>query len=138
MLNKLTMKLRLMLVIGPLTLMLAAIGALGLNALADAAAALQTVYADRTVALSQLSEVEQLMARARGDAMRPLTTDDAGVLATAAEKIEHKMDGITESYGTYMKTYMDPEEKALADALNTSVEKYLDDGLKPALVAVKA
>jgi methyl-accepting chemotaxis protein len=137
MFNKLTMKLRLMLVIGPLTLMLAAVGGLGLNALADAAAALQTVYADRTVALAQLSEVEQLMARARGDAMRPLTVDDADVLATAAEKIEHKIDGITESYGAYMKTYMDTDERALADALNTSLEKYLDQALKPSIAALK-
>jgi methyl-accepting chemotaxis protein len=138
MLNKLSMKLRLMLVIGPLTLMLGVIGGLGLNALAGAAASLQTVYADRTVALGQLAEVDQLLARSRGDAARPLTTDDKSELARSAEKIEKKQADIEEQMKAYLATYLTEEERVLATTFGDSLKKYVEQGLAPAAAASKA
>jgi len=138
MMNKLSMKLRLMLVIAPLTLVLAIVGALGLNALSGSNASLKTVYEDRTVALSQLAEIDQLMARARGDVARPLAMDEPRLMAESAAKIEQKLADIAEVHAAYMATYLTPEEKELAREFNRRMDLYLGQGLKSAVVALQA
>jgi len=88
MLNKLPIKYRLLLVLGPMTLMLALVGSLGLKGITRANASLKAVYEDRAVALSYLGEMDQLMARARGDAARPLAMNDSAMMDEAAAKLE--------------------------------------------------
>jgi methyl-accepting chemotaxis protein len=136
--KKLSMKLRLILVIAPLTLMLALVGALGLHALSDGNQTLSTVYQDRTVALSQLAQIDQLMARARGDASRPLAMDDSRLMAESAAKLEKKIDEITGIHKDYMGTYLTDEEKALTVAFNPLLQRYVAEGLKPAIAALQS
>ncbi|WP_162932238.1 methyl-accepting chemotaxis protein [Solimonas sp. K1W22B-7] len=132
------MKLRLILVVAPLTLMLAVVGVLGLHALSQGNDTLSTVYKDRTVALSQLAQIDQLMARARGDASRPLAMDDPRLMAESAAKLERKLEDIAGIHKDYLATYLTPEETALVQAFNPLLERYVGEGLKPAIAALQA
>ncbi|MGQ0587631.1 MAG: methyl-accepting chemotaxis protein [Gammaproteobacteria bacterium] len=138
MLNKLTMKARLMLVVAPLTLVLALIGALGLNGLNRANAALLEVYEDGIVDLSRLAEIDQLMARARGDASRPLFIEEDEILAESADKLTAKIEQIEELHAQFVGAGLSGEEKQLFDELSGLLNQYIDAGLRPTITALQS
>jgi len=137
MLAKLTMKMRLMLVVAPLTLVLVAVGALGLNGLNRSNASLFEVYQDGIVDFSHLATIDQLMARARGDASRPLFNEDDEVLAESAEKIGQKLAAIRQEHGLFNANGLSGEEKQVADEFAGHLDAYLRDGLEPAIMALR-
>lgn len=65
MLNNMTIKSRLMLVIGMLSFLLMSIGGLGLYGISQSNEGLKTVYEDRTIVLADLSQVLDQMQIAR-------------------------------------------------------------------------
>src|SRR5690242_16248252 len=98
MFSKLTMKMRLMLVVVPLILVLASLGLLGLTGLKSSNQALFNVYEDGMVDFSHIAMIDQLMARARGDASLPLFAEDDEAYAESIEKLTKKLAAIREEY----------------------------------------
>ena len=117
MFSKLTMKMRLMLVVVPLILVLASLGLLGLSGLKSSNQALFNVYEDGMVDFSHIAMIDQLMARARGDASRPLFDEEDESFAESADKLTQKMAAIRQEHHSKSKTTGDP----LAELRETSV-----------------
>ncbi len=136
--NNLLIATRLKLLIGVLCLLLIAVGGLGLRGMAGSNDALKSVYEDRTVALSYLSEVLRYNLRnqiavvsAAGD-VRP------GMAQKYAGEIRENAAALTKVWEAYYATYLTPEEKILADKFKEHRGAFLETVLKPVQASIAA
>ncbi|MFZ6734287.1 methyl-accepting chemotaxis protein [Undibacterium sp. Ji42W] len=119
-----------------LSLLVLAIGSAGYLSLNASNNSIKTVYDDRLVALGQLDAVIRLIMRNQVITAKAITDDpekaSAHIAAVEAGKAE-----ASKIWGEYMATYLTPEEKVLADQFATRRKQFLDEGLNPALAALK-
>ncbi|MGM9490569.1 methyl-accepting chemotaxis protein [Ideonella sp. YS5] len=137
--NTLKISTRLALLIGLFALLLAASGTLGLYAASRANDSLQTVYEDRTVCLAQLAEVERRMLSnqvALHDAA--LASASAEAVAAGVATVEDNIAAISKVWKDYTATYLTPREAELAKTFAQERGAFAEQGLRPALQALKA
>src|SRR5574340_1411237 len=145
MLANLSIKSRLVFVIGFLSTRLVGIGALGLTSLSSTNGALRAVYQDRMVALGQLARISMLV----NQNQITLSEVTAGQLSafpddvsTVDKKVENAGNTIKEIevlWKSYLaRPALTPEEKKLADAFDASRRYYGRSGMVPALAALHA
>lgn len=136
MFNKITIKSRLIFVIGFLCLLSIAIGLIGLLNLSASNASLKTVYEDRVVPLEQLGEISILMQQNQ-IAISSSLTDEPQKLDGVIVEVEKRIEAISDLWKTYMSTYLTPDEKTLAGKFVDSRTKFVGTGLKPAMEAIR-
>jgi methyl-accepting chemotaxis protein len=136
--NRMKISTRMMLLILGMSLLLILSGGMGLFSLSQSNAALRSVYEERTVPLGQLGAIESLLLRNRLAIAVALVTPTADVIADSAAKVEANMAAITKVWDAYIATHQSAEEEKLANAFAQNSKVYLDEGLKPALAALKA
>lgn len=128
--------------------MLTGFGLYGLSASKDS---LRTVYEDRTKPLGDLGKLASLMVENR--ALLRTALSEVSIVTTASKEVELVMDpeqatksadGIEQNIATitglwkgFMATYLTPEEKILADKFTESRGKYVNEGLKPAVITLR-
>ncbi|MDP2152847.1 MAG: methyl-accepting chemotaxis protein [Methylotenera sp.] len=123
---------------------------LGLYGLSISEGSLKTVYEDRMRPLGDLGEISKRMQENRTQLRTALSEVNINVegketslvmnleVATkSAEIIEHNIEIIGELWKGYMATYLTPEEKILADKFAESRGKFVNIGLKPAVIALR-
>jgi len=137
MLKNLTIKTRLVFVIGLLCLVSLAVGLVGLRNLGTTNDALKTVYNDRLIAVGQLSEVLSLVQENQNTLSKAASSQPEQVPA-AVEEVEKRIQTITAKWGEYMATYLTPDEKILAQKFADSRKKFVEQGLKPVMAAFRA
>ncbi|PKN48662.1 MAG: methyl-accepting chemotaxis protein, partial [Deltaproteobacteria bacterium HGW-Deltaproteobacteria-16] len=137
------------------------IGVMGLVSLERAEKSLNTVYEDRMKPVAvldkmaslmlenrtqlgmALSEVE-LVARENGQAEAVQSPAPPGLVLNpeqalkSADAIEQNIATIGGLLRIYMATYLTPEEKILVDKYTESRGRFVDEGLKPAVAALRA
>ncbi|RJG11512.1 methyl-accepting chemotaxis protein [Massilia cavernae] len=132
-----TLKARLGAALGFLSLLSVVIGLLGLYGMKKTNEGLETVYKDRTVALEQVSRVDRLLVLNRlalSEALRkPIDTS----IKVNSDLIDKNAAEITKTWGEFMATYLTPEEKRLADRFSTDRARMIDEGLRPAVAALR-
>ncbi|MET3131444.1 methyl-accepting chemotaxis protein [Oxalobacteraceae bacterium GrIS 1.11] len=132
---KTTLKTRLGVMIGLLSLLALAIGLLGLYGMGAANEGLRTVYEDRTVALDQLSRIDRLLLQ------NQLTMADAlnepGGAPARLGQVEQNLSTVDALWTQYMATYLTPEEQLLAHKFAADRTIMLKDGLLPMLQALR-
>jgi methyl-accepting chemotaxis protein len=136
MLKNLTIKSRLIFVIGFVTLLLLGIGIMGTISLGSVNASLKTVYEDRLIAIGQLDKVVRIIDRNQLDIAKVLTADPSQV-DNGMDAIEKKTEEANKVWNEYMKSYLTPEEKKLADEFAASRNKFLTEAMKPAIAAIR-
>ena len=136
MLNNLTIKLRLILVIGFLSLLAIALGVTGLIGMKKANDGLLTVYQDRTIPMGQLSEINAKVLHTRTAFVTSLAFPDQ--MSKQLEEVEQDISGAGKTWEAYMATYLTPEEKKLADQFIVDRDRFFSDGLKPAINLLRA
>jgi methyl-accepting chemotaxis protein-1 (serine sensor receptor) len=134
--NNLKMSTRLMALLGLLSLLLLAVGGMGLFGIAKSNEALQTVYDDRVVPLQQLAEINRLMQRNQLALANSVLYPDE--IDKNMAEIEANIAAITKLWDAYMATYLTPEEARLAKTFADARARYLAEGLQPALAALRA
>jgi len=115
MLNDMTIKSRLMLVIGLLSLLLIGVGSLGLYGTSQSNDGLKSVYEDRTVTAVQLGTILDIWYRVRRNAVDATTMNDPAI---AKAKGEEALGIIKEAEGIWAKytaTVLTTEEGRLSD-----------------------
>ena len=137
MLKNLTIKTRLAFVIGLLCLTSLAVGLVGLRNLGMTNDALKTVYNDRLVAMGQLGEVLTLIQQNQ-NTLSKAASSQPDQLAPVIDDVEQRIQSVTAKWGEYMATYLTPEEKVLAEKFADSRKKFVEEGLKPSLAALRA
>ena len=124
-------------VIGFLSLLLLGVGGLGLSNLYSANNAMLTLYEQRLIPLGQLDTVVRLLTRSQLEVTLGLT-GDPGEASKEMDRVGQDIARIGEVWDAYRTGLAGAEEIALADRFAASSKKFIEDGLKPGVVAIRA
>jgi methyl-accepting chemotaxis protein len=131
MLNKLTIKNCLILIVACSAVVSVSLSALGLIGMQKTNTGLRTVYLDRVVPTGQLAEIQRRQltnVRALANASF-FKSDISNTLAV----IDDNISQISRQWGIYMATNLTPEEEQLAKRFAADRARFVSEGLKPAL-----
>jgi len=136
MLNHLKISSRLMIVLSTLMVSMLAIGGLGLYAASQGNRSLHSVYDDRLMPVVQLDLIARKMLTNRlAIANAVIHPED---MQDYRADVEGNKDTIDKNWDAYMGTFMYDDEKALAEKFKEARGKFVEQGIKPALAAMKA
>jgi len=136
--NKLKISTRLSLLVGVLATLLLLVGALGLFGIGQSNDALASVYKDRTVPAAQLGEIRALAMTNRLHLNIALEDPAAADVQQRMATIDANSAEIAKAWAAYMATYLTDEERVLAATATKTRESYLNEGLKPAVAALRS
>lgn len=134
MFNNTSIKSRLIFVLVLLSGLLLAIGLMGLISLANANAALKTVYEDRLVAVSLLDQVIRSINRTQL-AITEGSNQEPARLPELASTVESELVLTGKAWNDYIATYLDPEEKILVAKFDLANKSLLDNGVNQVILA---
>ena len=140
MLKNLTIKFRLIFVVGFMSLMCISGAVVGLSTLYVANQGLYTNYEHRLVPIGKLDQILGLIYRNQISVAQALTADPASV-AGEMDKVDKRIEEINQLWDSFFASEVDsmvPEERALADQFIASRKKFVAEGLKPAVAALRA
>ena len=131
MLNNLTIKVRLILVVGLMSLLAITLGMLGLNGMKKANEGLLTVYTDRTIPVGQLAEIRSKLLSNRLAVANSLVFKED--IQKNIELVRQNILDINKIWDGYMAKKMTEEEKKLVDKFVTDRKRYLVEGVNPSI-----
>ncbi|MDH5205357.1 MAG: methyl-accepting chemotaxis protein, partial [Hylemonella sp.] len=135
--NKLNISTRLSILLGVGALLLLITGALGLNGISKTNDGLKTVYEDRTVPMGQIAEIRKRLLRNRlavsSCEINPIPEN----LQACIQEITENIKVINQTWDAYMATYLTPKEAKLAEKFGKDRERFVKEGLLPALDALR-
>jgi methyl-accepting chemotaxis protein len=138
MFKNMAIKSRLIFVIGLMSVLLVGIGMYGLYGMSKANEGLRTVYEDRTIALGQVTAIEAKLLRNRLAIAIAMVTPTPDIIKERTAQVEKNIEEIGKTWEAYMATTLTPDEKILADKFAEDRKKFVAEGLKPALAALRA
>jgi methyl-accepting chemotaxis protein-1 (serine sensor receptor) len=136
--NKLTISTRLTLLIGVMGLLLILIGGIGLYGLTKSDDALDNMYTGPVTKTSQISEIRYLTLRNRlviANAVIEQTPERTNQTIT---EVEANIEKVAKLWTAYMASPMPPEEAQMAKNYDDKRIRYVQEGLLPALTALRA
>jgi methyl-accepting chemotaxis protein-1 (serine sensor receptor) len=136
-LNRLSIKIRLLLVIALLGMELVIGAVVGLFSLDQANDELQSLYSDRLVRLGQLDQVVRRLNRNQFNAAEALTAD-AGDIAALLADIDRNKAVIAEQWKAYSSAAMAPAEREAASRFLQARTDFVERGLDPVAAALRA
>ncbi|MFZ6772382.1 methyl-accepting chemotaxis protein [Undibacterium sp. SXout7W] len=137
MLKNIAIRTRLIFVLSTLSALVFAISLAGFYSLSSSNASIKTVYDDRLVAMGQLDVVIRLILQNQLIAAKAVI-DAPEKTPQALEKIEANKVRANKVWDEYMATYLTEEEKVLADKFASQRKQFLEQGLNPAVEALRA
>jgi methyl-accepting chemotaxis protein len=129
MLNNLTIKTRLILVVSLMSLLAVTLGMLGLNGMKKANEGLLTVYTDRTIPVGQLSEMKTKIIENRRLILASLAYKEE--TSKNIESIKQNVLDISKLWDSYLTHKATVEEKKLIDKFLVDRKRYLAEGMNP-------
>ncbi len=136
--KNLTIRIRLSIVIGLLSLLMIAIGGMGLAGMSMTNDGLRTVYEDRTIPMDQLALIQKLLLTNRVRITASLINSTPEVILKSVEEVEQNNQEIGKTWNAYTNTYLTPEEKKLADKFAEDIKRLEVEGFKPVLSALRS
>ena len=137
MFKNLTIKTRLIVVLAFLVFELIVGFAIGILNLNKANGALELMYSDRLQALAQLDDVGRLVTLNQLNLSKAILPD-APDTGARMDLVEANARRITARWAEYTATDMLPQEKALAERFAAERKAFLEQGLQPAVAAIRA
>jgi methyl-accepting chemotaxis protein len=136
MFNPFTIKKSLIFIVAFSAVLAIFLGALGLIGIHKTNAGLRTVYLDRVVPASQLSDIQRRqMANIRALTNASFIDGDASeTIASIHENIQQ----ISREWDVYMATYLTSEEARFARQFAADRKRFVSEGLQPALEILKS
>ncbi|MGZ8258778.1 MAG: methyl-accepting chemotaxis protein [Methylotenera sp.] len=135
MFNNLTIKTRLLLIVAFSAVLAITLGMLGLVGMQKTNAGLRTVYLDRAVPLADLSEIKARQLDTRLKIAHFFVFPDEK--DRNLKIINDNTAVINNVWNEYMQTYLTDEEKMLADKFTIVRDRYLSEGVNPAIELIK-
>ncbi|WP_141397539.1 methyl-accepting chemotaxis protein, partial [Polaromonas sp. AER18D-145] len=129
---------RLIILIGILSALLIAIGSLGLFGISQSNDALKSVYENNTVPMGQIADIQSDLLENRLAIASSLVTPTPEVIKTQTAAIEANAANITKVWEAYMLTTLTTDEAKLAKKFAEDRAKFVQEGLRPAVVALRA
>ena len=137
MFKNLTIKTRLIAVLAFLVFELIVGFAIGILNLNKANGALEEMYSDRLLALADLDDVGRLLTLTQLDLVRATQPDAQNVGATM-DRVEANVKRVSARWAKYMETEMPAQERALAERFGAERKVFLEQGMEPAIAALRA
>ncbi|MDO9013140.1 MAG: methyl-accepting chemotaxis protein [Gallionella sp.] len=136
MMNNMKISSRLVVMMVSLLVLVMVVGGVGLYVSSQANKALKSVYDDRMIPIVQLEDIARMnllnrISIANGVIM-PERMDDY------IKELEANRAAIGVLWEAYMATYLTEEEKVLAANFHEARSRFVEEGLKPALAAMRA
>ena len=136
--NNFKISTRLVMLISILSALLIAIGSAGLVGISQSNDALKAVYEDRTVPIGQIADIQSDLLENRLAVASSLVTPTPEVIKVQTAAIEANIANIAKIWAVYMATTLTPEEAKLASKFAEDRAKFVQEGLLPAVVALRA
>ena len=136
--NNLKVSTRLIMLVGALSLLLVGIGGLGLYGISQSNEALRSVYEGSTVPTAKLGEIRSMVLHNRLAINIALVTPTAEVIKERTAEIESNIATITKIWDAYVAADLTSEEEKLAKTFASDRKKFVQEGLKPIVVALRA
>jgi methyl-accepting chemotaxis protein len=136
--NKLKISTRLLLLLSIFSVLLVCIGGLGLVGIVKSNDALHTVYVDRTLPMGNLSGILHMFMRNRQLISDSLLDPTVETYARNSAEIESNIIEISKQWEAYTATALTNDERALAKTFTEARTAYVQQGLRPAIAALKA
>lgn len=137
MLKNITIKSRLIFVVGFLSAMCILGAAVGLTSLYATNEALKGNYDKRLVPMGKLDHLVRLIDQNELAVAQALTLDDVSQRAEI-EAVEERINEISRVWESYMVGPLSEHERSLASRFTESRTKFVNEGLKPAVAALRA
>ncbi|WP_136418537.1 methyl-accepting chemotaxis protein [Herbaspirillum sp. ST 5-3] len=140
MLRNLTIKSRLIFVVAFLSLNCIIGAVIGLSSLYMANEGLKTNFKQRLVPMEQLDDIVRLIDRNQ-IAIAQALTDEPAAVAKEMDAVDKRIAEINARWDSFVAgtaSTMSPQEKELADKFVASRGKFVAEGLKPAVAALRA
>lgn len=131
MLNNLTIKARLILVVVLMSALAITLGALGLSGMKKANEGLRTVYEDRTIPMGQLAIIDSNLIQNRLAIVNSLVFKDEA--QQNVEVVKQNIQKINKEWDAYMSTYLTEEERKLAEKFAKDRKRFVSEGLIPTM-----
>ena len=129
---------RLALLGGILSLLLLAVGSLGLAGISGANDTMRDLYEDRMVPVGQLSSMESMLLRNRLAIATALVTPDPEVIAINTATMESNIAAIGRTWDAYMATTLTDQETKIAKSFAQDRKQFVQEGLIPVIAALRA
>ncbi len=136
--KNISVKARLIFLAAFLCLGMIAIGAYGLFGISRANDGMLSLYQSRTVPLGQITEIQRMLLQNRLRIATSLVTATPEEIKKNTEVIEKNIGEIGNIWKAYTDIPLAPEEKKLADKFAEDRAKFVKEGLKPAVAALRA
>lgn len=136
--ENITIKSRLITIIGLLSVLMMVIGGLGMHGMNLANDGLRSVYEDRTLPMKQVSAIQNLLMTNRLRITVSVLTPTPEVIQKNTAEVEQNIAEITKLWETYTATKLSPEEKIMADKFAINRKLFVTEGLKPVIAALRA
>ena len=144
MINRLSIKMRLIILVSFAALLLLTVGALGVSAMHRAEDSLKDVYEHRLIPSVQLSQIIELMRENRSQLLFALQHDPDSKtadwhkhsVALHLDKVEKNIAEISQIWEQFVAADLSPDERVLADAFAQSRATFIQEGLLPVSAAL--
>lgn len=137
MFKNLTIKARLIFVLSFLSIMMLGIGLLGLWGLSEGNEETRTIYEDRMTALAQIDEIFVLIQSNRIALNQAVLNPSPELIRKNTLEVETNIKTITDIWSDYMKSQLTEEEEELADGFARDRGRFVNEGLIPAVQALR-
>lgn len=136
--NRFQISTRLTFLLAVLTALLILVGSIGLVGMTKNHDALDTVYKDRVVPLTQLGSIQNLMMRNRMLIANSLVAQTPESVTQNAQEMQQNLEKVSGLWKDYMATFLTPEEAQIASRFAQARQKFVQEGLQPSLAALQA
>jgi methyl-accepting chemotaxis protein len=136
--NNFKISTRLFMLIGILSVLLIAIGSIGLFGIGQSNDALKTVYEDRTVSLGQVADIQRLLLRNRLALANGMAFNEPDSVKKGVAELEANIVQINKIWDAYMATYLTPDEAVIAKKFGEDRGIFVKEGLLPTAAALTA
>jgi methyl-accepting chemotaxis protein len=137
MLKNITIKARLVFILAFLAVQLIVGAFTGIVGLGHSNRSTQTLYEDRLLPLGDLDRVVRLLTLNQVLIAKAIAGDPSTAWKSM-DAVDANSRTINEAWSKYMATYLTPNEKILATKFSSARQKFLADGLVPAVNALRA
>ena len=136
MFRNITIKSRLIFVISFLSLLLVGGGVIGLTSLNAANDSMKTNYENRLLPFGKLDQIVRLV-NDNELAVAQALTAEPGAISKEMDLVDRRLTQVSQVWEAYMATPMSGAERLLAEAFHSSRTQFVNEGLRPAVAALR-
>ncbi len=137
-LENISIKARLLMVIAIMSVLLLAVGGMGLLGMSKDSEGLRTVHNDRMLPSNQIFQIQKLLLTNRLRITSSLFNPAPELIQKNLAEVEQNIASVTKIWDEYINNTSNPDEKILADKVAGDKNRFVMEGLQPAIAALRS